>query len=29
MISGNFVSPEYFVCGSRTAQAVGDCQKAR
>ena len=29
MISGNRVSPVYLACGSATAQAGGDSQKAR
>ena len=29
MISGNLVSPVYFSCGSRTAQAAGARQNAR
>ncbi len=29
MMSGNLVSPVYFSCGSRTAQAAGARQKAR
>ena len=29
MMSGKRVSPEYFWCGSATAHAGGDIQKAR